>query len=556
MPQPKPWQATLDRLGATLPDFDDRSLGQVVADHAASHPDAPALRYFTRDFSFAELDRLANRCATGLAAMGVGRGDVVGLHMPNIPQYAIAYVALSKLGAVGSGVSPLLAPPELVHQIRDAGISVLISLADFAPALAAMPEVPDGLRHVVSAGAGDYLGAPDVEAKAPDGVGALSWQAMMAMGSDAFEAVSVDSHDTCMIQYTGGTTGKPKGAEITHRNMLSNPRIVAAVDPDTEMFAETYHSAFPFFHVAGLSLLTGALLFGAHMTLLPNPRDIDHFVEQMKAVPPTRLGAVPALYDMLIAHPGFAEVDFSRLKAAKSGAAPLTRTTYDNLSAIIGPNKLSDVFGMTETGPCHICHPLDNYKIGSVGIPLPGMDCKIMDVETGTREMPIGEPGEIATAGPQVMKGYLGLPEESARALREIDGTRYMFTGDVGYMDEDGYVFLCDRAKDMLVVGGFKVFSVEVEDKLKAHPDVAESAVVGAPDAARPGNDIVHLFVQRSAESEGDAGQVTARLLEWFRANMAPYKVPKHIHFVDAIPLTPVGKIDKKAMRAQVTKAA
>jgi long-chain acyl-CoA synthetase len=258
---------------------------------------------------------------------------------------------------------------------------------------------------------------------------------------------------------------------------------------------------------------------------------------------------------MLLAHPEFADVDFSGLKTAKSGAAPLTRTTYDALAAVIGAGKFADVFGMTETGPCYINHPVAHYKIGSVGIPMPGADVRIMDVETGTKEMPLGEVGEIVTSGPQLMTGYLGLPDESARALREIDGVRYMYSGDVGYMGEDGYLFLCDRAKDMLVVGGFKVFSVEIEDKLKALPDVAESAIVGAPDAKRPGNDIVHLFVQRSAVSTGSDAETEDRLRTWIRANMAPYKVPKHIHFLDEIPLTPVGKIDKKKMRATVTDA-
>ena len=552
MTDPRPWHAVHDALGARFPDYDDRPLGQVVADHAAARPDAKALRFFTRDITYGELDAMANRLANALAGLGVGRGSTVGFHMPNIPQYVIGVIAVSKLGARGSGVSPLLAPPELVHQIADAGIDVLISMADFAPALTAMDPVPQGLGHVISVGPGDLLGAPDVSPPTLAGVAAHTYQSLMADASDVFAQVPVDPHDTFMIQYTGGTTGRPKGAELSHRNVMHNPRMATSIDPAIVEYGETYASAFPFFHIAGLTLVVGAMLYGAHMTLLPNPRDVDHFVEQLKAVPPTVLGAVPALYDMLIAHPEFEAVDFSRLKVAKSGAAPLTRTTYDRLAAVIGDSKISDVFGMTETGPCHVGHPLSPYKLGSVGVPLPGTDLKIMDVETGTREMPQGEPGEIATHGPQVMKGYLGLPDESARALREIDGKRYMFTGDVGYLDEDGYVFLCDRAKDMLVVGGFKVFSVEVEDKLKAHPDVAESAVVGAPDAARPGNDIVHLFVQKAPASEGDDAQVASRILDWFRANMAPYKVPKHIHFVDAIPLTPVGKIDKKAMRSQV----
>ncbi|WP_298915856.1 AMP-binding protein [uncultured Algimonas sp.] len=546
------WLKVHEALGAVPPDFQDLPFGGYVERHARNNPDAVALRFMQSATTYGKLDRLANRFANVLAGLGVGRGDVVGLHMPNIPQYAVAVAALSKLGAIGSGVSPLLAPPELAHQIDDAGISLLVTLSDFAPALAAMPHVPDGLEHLISVGAGDTLGAPDIAPMDLAGVDGHTWQNLTAEAPDTFAQVDVDPHDTFMIQYTGGTTGRPKGAELSHRNVMHNPRMVAALDPDLEAYAERYASAFPFFHIAGLSMICSAVIHGAELFLLPDPRDVDHFVDMMRAHPPTILAGVPALYDMLLAHPGFAQVDWSRLKVAKSGAAPLTRTTYDKLSAVIGANKIADVFGMTETGPCHIAHPVSRYKLGSIGVPMPGTDLKIMDVETGTTEMPAGEPGEIVTAGPQVMRGYLGLPGESARALREIEGRRYMFTGDVGYLDADGYVFLCDRAKDMLVVGGFKVFSVEVEDKLKAHPDVAESAVVGAPDEARPGNDIVHLFVQRAPDSAGSDRDAKDRIRDWIRANMAPYKVPKHIHVVDAIPLTPVGKIDKKAMRAQV----
>lgn len=551
----KPWLKLHEELGVIVPEFDGRPLGRILEDHATTNPDAPALRYFTRTLSYAELNAQANKLANALAAQGVGRDDTVGFHMPNVPQYVVGMIAVSKLGARGSGVSPLLAPPELVHQITDARISVLMSLSDFAPALAAMATTPDCLRHVINVGAGDFLGAPDVTSIERPGVTSQTYQSLVDGSSDDFTQVDVKPADTFMIQYTGGTTGKPKGAEISHETLLMNPVLVAAMDPETVPYAERYASAFPFFHIAGLSFIVGALTFGAQSLLLPNPRDIDHFVAQLKAVPPTRLGAVPALYDMLLAHPEFTDVDFSGLKTAKSGAAPLTRTTYDALSAVIGAGKFADVFGMTETGPCYINHPVARYKIGSVGIPMPGVDVRIRDVETGLKDMPLGEIGEIVTSGPQLMTGYLGLPDESARALREIDGVRHMYSGDVGYMDDDGYIFLCDRAKDMLVVGGFKVFSVEVEDKLKALPDVAESAIVGAPDAKRPGNDIVHLFVQRSPESAGSNADAQARLLTWIRANMAPYKVPKHFHFLDEIPLTPVGKIDKKKMRATVTDA-
>lgn len=549
----QPWLKLHEELGVSVPEFDGLPLGAHIERHARARPDAAALRFMTRTISYGELDGMANRLAHGLAELGLSPDETVGFHMPNIPQYVIGMIAISKLGARGSGVSPLLAPPELEHQLRDAGISVLMSLSDFGPVLSGMSSVPNGLRHVVTVGAGDMLGAPDVEAVRLPGVQSRTYQSLVADKPDAFEQVAVDPEATFMIQYTGGTTGPPKGAELSHRTLLGNGPMARAFDPPSELYAERYASAFPYFHAAGLALMLYGLPLGAELLLLPNPRDIDHFVAQMRDRPPTLLGAVPALYDMLIAHPDFDRIDFSTLKVAKSGAAPLTQVTLERLQRVIGKDKFSDVFGMTETGPCYIVHPHAHYRPGSVGIPLPGTDVRIMDVETGTQEMPLGEPGEIVTSGPQVMTGYLGLPGESARALRKIDGVRYMYSGDVGYMDEDGYVFLCDRAKDMLVVGGFKVFSVEVEDKLKAHPDVAESAVIGAPDTDRPGNDIVHLFVQRAPESEGSDKDAQARIMEWMRANMAAYKLPKQIHVLDAIPLTPVGKIDKKAMRARVS---
>jgi len=234
----------------------------------------------------------------------------------------------------------------------------------------------------------------------------------------------------------------------------------------------------------------------------------------------------------------------------------MTQTTHDKVVSLIGKSVMSDIFGMTETGPCHTTNPVGASKSGSVGIPCAGAKIRIRDVETGEKDMPLGEVGEICSAGPQLMKGYLGLPEESARAMRVIDGEQWMFTGDVGYMDEDGYVFLCDRAKDMLVVGGFKVFSVEVEDKLAALPMVAGSAVIGTPDTKRLGNDIVNLYVELAPDyKDRDQEELKSKLTSWIRENMAAYKVPKKIVFIDAIPLTPVGKIDKKKLRAEALVA-
>lgn len=222
------------------------------------------------------------------------------------------------------------------------------------------------------------------------------------------------------------------------------------------------------------------------------------------------------------------------------------------IEAIIGEGKISDMFGMTETGPVHVSNPPGRSNSAAVGIPVPGAETRIVDIETGMKEMSVGEAGEIITSGPHVMKGYLNLPDESANALRQWHGKTWMYTGDIGYMDEEGYIYLCDRAKDMLIVGGYKVFSVEVEDKLQSMPLVVMSALIGVPDEKRPGNDVVHLYVELSSvAAEYEPDEIKTRIIDFCRDNMAPYKVPKAIHIVEKIPLTAVGKIDKKSLRAK-----
>ncbi|MGB5626377.1 MAG: AMP-binding protein, partial [Woeseiaceae bacterium] len=382
-------------------------------------------------------------------------------------------------------------------------------------------------------------------------VNCLSYLSVVDKASTEFEARPADWNDTWMIQYTGGTTGAPKGAEISVRNIMYNMCQTSAHLP-WEIGTEVLATAFPMFHIAGLGITVSAIRHGARVLLIPDPRDIEFFCKQMTRFPPTRLAAVPTLYQMLLDHPLFGDIDFSNLKVAITGAAPLTATDRERIEAVMGANTLSDLFGMTETGPVHVGSPHNRSKAGSIGIPVPGADTRIVDLETGTKEMPFGEAGEIVTSGPHVMKGYRNLPDESAKALRKWRGKIWMYTGDVGYMDDEGYIFLCDRAKDMLIVGGYKVFSVEVEDKLKGLDMIAESAVVGTPDEKRPGNDIVNLYVELKAESKGrDVEDAGKEIQKYCRANMAAYKVPKVIRVIDAIPLTPVGKIDKKLLRAR-----
>lgn len=551
----EPWLKLYEELDIQIPEYNDRPLAAWIAEHAKNIPDNVGMRFYDLGITYREYDQLGSQLANALRSKGVGKGDVVGIHMPNIPQYCIALVAVSRLGAIGTGVSPLLTPPEIEYQLTNAGVKVMVTLDPLAAAVAAMPNTPPQLSTVVVTGATDHLAPAELTLPEIDGVDVIPYLELIANQSTECEQVAVDWNDTFMIQYTGGTTGPPKGAELSVRNIMHNPAQYTAPE-NIAIGGEITASAFPMFHIAGLTASIFAGRMGAHMILLPDPRDVEFFCKQLATYRPTFMSAVPALYDMLLKCPAFHEIDFSQLRVANSGAAPLPRATYEAVEAVLGAGKLTDIFGMTETGPCYTTHPPRRYKAGSVGFPIPGSSVRIMDVETGTQQMPPGEAGEITCCGPQVMKGYLNLPEESANALREIDGQTWMFGGDVGYMDQEGYIFLCDRAKDMLIVGGFKVFSVEVEDKLKSLPCIAASAVVGVPDKDRPGNDIVNLYVQVAVESADQTpDDLRAQILAYCKENIAPYKVPKQIHFIDEIPLTPVGKINKKVLRAQAAGA-
>lgn len=545
------WLDHYESLGITTPEFEDISYGAYIEHHASVRPESPAIWYVARSLSYAEFNQHANRLANAFLSMGLNKGDVVGIHMPNIPQYPIALAALSKIGAIGSGVSPLLAPPEIAYQIKDANMSALITLSDLSTAVANMPQTPSCLKTVIITGAMDHLAPAPFDLVSVEGCDVKSYLSLTETASDVFEAVDVDWNDTFMLQYTGGTTGRPKGAMLSHRNVMYNTLQTSALS-EMKTGEEVFLSAFPMFHIAGLSMALNSGRNGGMMILVPNPRDTDFICDQLEKNPPSILAAVPALLDMLVANPKFSTLDFSKLRTALTGAAPLTRSSYDAVSAIIGEFKLADIFGMTETGPCYTTNPPGRYKLGSVGIPLPKVNVRIRDVETGTKDMPYGEPGEVVCSGPQVMKGYLNLPNETANSLRDIDGDRYMFSGDIGYMDEEGYIFLCDRAKDMLNVGGFKVFSVEVEDKLCGMDEIALCAIIGTEDKARPGNDIVNLFVELTPDyKDANKDELQTSIINYCRENMSSYKVPKKIHFIDAIPLTAVGKIDKKALRVK-----
>lgn len=551
--KPGPWLAIHEELGVEPLKVDDKPLGTFIEEYAQTIPDNGALRYFDRDYSYREVNELSNRLANALTTLGVEQGDVVGINMPNIPQYVMAVIAVFKLGATVSSVSPLLVPGEVANQLEDAGIKVLISLDSLAnttlKALESQGRIPDCLEAVVVTGADDLRNPSAVDIPEIESLPCSTYLDITANASPEFTQVELSPDHICMIQYTGGTTGKPKGAMLALRPIMYHFLLLHFYRP-MEVGKETVASAFPFFHVGGLMMTLSALRFGAHALVIPNARDLNHYCQQMVDLPPTRLVGVPTLYQMIADHPLCAKIDFSHLRYVMTGSAPITGEDRVRIEGMLQGSVLSDNFGLTESGPTLLINPPERCKPEALGIPVPSVDVRIVDVETGTRELPYGEAGEIIAASPCLMKGYLNNPDETANALREWHGKTWLHTGDVGVMDKEGYVYIKDRAKDMIVVSGFKVFSVEVEDKLSALEFIACSALVGTPDPKRPGSEIVNLYIELTPDAKQlDREQIRADVIEFCRAEMSAYKVPRVIHFIDAIPLTPVGKIDKKVLR-------
>jgi len=460
-----------------------------------------------------------------------------------------------RAGCAISGLAPLLMPDEMLYQVNDCKAKVLIILDGlFDAKYVQIAQETTNIELVLVTGAADTaIDTKDYPNRKP-----LSSRAVMSFmdfltqfPSDPSD-VSIQPKDICYVQYTGGTTGPPKGAVLTHKNIISNVEVFKhhmKFGPGQGPFV----TAFPMFHVAGLFIATCAMAYGCTQGVLPDPRNLGNVVQTIGHLKPLFIANVPSLAFMLMADNGFKTLDFSDLKYWISGASPFPVKGIKALEKIIGAGKLVELWGMTETSPLITVNPAEGKKkAGSVGLPLPNTKFKIVALSDGKTEVPLGSEGELIASGPQVMKGYLNKPEETKNALREHDGRIYMHTGDVGYMDEDGFVYVVDRAKDMIVVGGYKVFSSDVEDKFHQHPAVGMCALIGLPNPDRPDSEIVKLFVQKSeAYRDMPNETVEVELVRFAREKLAPYKVPKIIEFMDIMPMTSVGKLDKKLLRSK-----
>ena len=529
------------------------SIGDMFGKSAAAFRERPAFHNMGRTISYGELERLSRAFGAWLQERGLAKGTRVAVMMPNVLQYPPCIFGALLAGCIVVNVNPLYTPRELEHQLRDSGAEAIVILENFAHVLEQVI-ANTAIRHVVVASLGDLLGAKGmlvnfvvrkVKKMVPDWhiKGALRFNAMIDRGSRAvLRPVAVDQEDVAFLQYTGGTTGLSKGATLLHRNILANLEQSAAWTKPFKDENETQMAitALPLYHIFSLTAnCFNMVRQGGCNILITNPRDIPAFVKEMAKHRFTMITGVNTLFNALLNHPDFARVDFSRLHISLGGGMAVQKAVADRWKQVTGCT-LVEAYGLSETSPGATTNPLDLKEYnGSIGLPLPSTEIMIRG-EDG-KPVPIGETGEICIRGPQVMRGYWQQPEETARAISP-DG--FFASGDVGVMDDQGYVRIVDRKKDMILVSGFNVYPNEVEAAVAMHPGVLECAVIGVPDAHS--GEAVKLFVVRK-----DPALTEAAIRSHCAQNLTGYKRPKAIEFRDELPKTNVGKILRRALRDQ-----
>ena len=546
----KPWLAHYDPGVPPEIQVPDIPLWRFLEESARRFPQNVALEFLGKTLSYQELWGLARRFAQGLKDLGVRPGDRVAIMLPNSPQFVIAFYGTLLAGGVGVNTNPMYTPRELHHQLRDAGARFLVILDQLLPRyLEVKGEVP--VEKVVRTGIQDYLPFPKNllyplllrrKGEAPKALEGLPWRAFLRPGTP--RPVPLDLDDLALLQYTGGTTGLAKGAMLTHRNLSANALQVRAWIPDFREGEEVVLGAIPFFHVYGMTVAMNlALLGGAKLVLLPRP-EIKAIVEAIEKHQVTLFPGVPTLYVAFNNFPGIEKRNVKSIRICLSGAAPLPVEVAKRFEELTGA-RLIEGYGLSEASPVTHSNPvLGLIKKGSIGMPFPGVDAKVVDEEG--KELPPGEVGELAVKGPNVMKGYWNRPEETQKTLK--DG--WLFTGDLAKMDEDGYFYIVDRKKDMIIAGGYNIYPREVEEVLYQHEAVQEAAVVGVPDPYR--GETVAAFLVLKPEYQG---KVSEKDIERFcRQNLAAYKVPRIIQFRESLPKSSVGKILRRELREEFAK--
>lgn len=533
----RPWAGNYDYWVRPDITFPDQPLYRIIQLAAGMYGDRPATAFFGAQMTFRELKSEIDKFSTALARMGVVKGDRVGIMLPNCPQYAISFFAIVKLGAIVTNINPTYTLREVDLVAQDAGLKLIVTLDALAPlALGVKPN--SKIENVITTSIIEYAG----QGATPPPEGTISFLGLIqAIDEAEHPPVEIDPReDIAVLQYTGGTTGVPKGAMLTHRNLFANAIQTAVwAEGVTQKGDERYLLVIPYFHIYGqtVGMLVGAWN-GAQQIMIPK-FDIDMLLAAIKQYQPTFFPGVPTLYISMLNHPDAKTSGLDRIRRYNSGSAPLPVDVLEKFEAMTG-GMLYEGYGLTEASPVtHSTPTLARRKPGSIGLPISGTDCKIVDLETGTTEVPIGEDGELCIRGPQIMKGYWNKPSETEIALR--DG--WLYTGDVARMDEDGYFYIVQRKKDMIIVSGFNVYPNEVEEVLFTHEAIVEAAVIGVPDTYR--GEAVKAFVVLKPGAQPTMAEIT----DFCRERLAKYKVPSQIEIVESLPKSAVGKVLRRELR-------
>ena len=542
----RPWLKHYDYWVPHHMAYPERPLCDILDTAAIDVPDRLATAFLGATLTFAQIKDRADRLASALAALGIAKSDRVGIMLPNCPQYLIAAFAALRLGAVIVNINPTYTARELLNVAADSGMRVLITLDALAPiALAVRRQPGASFDRAIITSLAEYTPAA---AAAPRAEGTLSLATLIETATPSVIRIPIVADDLAVLQYTGGTTGVPKGAMLTHGNIFANViQSEAFLRPTLPRGDGRYLLVIPYFHVYAFTVgMMMGTWTGALQVLIPK-YDVEQVLAAIRDYRPTYFPAVPTVFVSLLNHPCVTEFGLDKVRTYNSGGAPCPVDVIDRWERTTG-RTLGEGYGLSETSPVtHSTPQLGVRKPGSIGVPVPDTDMTVVDLETGTRELPVGEAGELCIVGPQVMKGYWRRPDETSHAIRtHADGRQWFHTGDVARVDADGFTTIVQRKKDMIIVDGFNVYPSEVEAVIYAHPSVQLAAVIGVPDT-------YHGEVVKACVVLKDGASATAaEIIEHCRAGLAPYKVPQQVDIRRDLPMSAVGKILYRALRDEI----
>jgi long-chain acyl-CoA synthetase len=544
----RPWLRHYDYWVPPHLTYPSRPLGDVLAIAAVHRPNGTATHFLGAELTFGDLKQQSDALAVALAELGVAKGDRVGIMLPNCPQYIVATFGILRLGAVVVNVNPSYTPREAAIVAADSGIRAVITLDVLAPLVAGI-RTASSIEQVIVTSVAEYSAAatpPDVIDGTLRLCDLLSAGTSRAPGSIASPQIGRD--DLAVLQYTGGTTGTPKGAMLTHGNIFAN--VVQASSWTNPRYAlggeERYLVVIPYFHIYAFSVcMMTAIWINAQQIIHPK-YDPDQVLASILKFHPTYFPAVPTLFVSLLNHPRVGEFGLDRVRHFNSGGAPCPLEVLIEFERRIG-RPLTEGYGLSETSPVtHSTTQLGLRKLGTVGLPMPDTDLKVVDVETGQHELPLGEAGELCIAGPQVMAGYWNKPDETAQALRaDSDGRIWFHTGDIAVVDADGFTSIVQRKKDMIIVDGYNVYPSEIEAVLYQHPAIRLAAAIGVPDPYHGETVKACVALKPGATVSAD------ELVAYCRNGLTEYKVPRSVEIRETLPMSAVGKILYRVLREE-----